>query len=559
MLPDPLYPGNEVISSQSYSYDKLGRVVSETDGNGQTVTYSYSGRTVKTLTPTIGLNGSHVVVLSQTTYDTGGNVIRSVNEANGTTSATYDAFGHTKLTINEEGQQISYVTDAYGRTKQRVEQVDRTGRTQRIAYSVDAWGNVSEEKRELNDGAWATTVSKYSPEGDLLQTTDPSGLVTDYAYDKHGRLQQLQETDRTTGSVRVTAYGNDIMGRQTSVVQPDGSRERSVYDTMGRGIVSLDGLNHASANHYDLSGNLLEQIEYKEGATDLSPANISTLTRYVVNGAGSTVLVQDPNGNVTRSAYDANGYLVAETNYEHPDLTGEQIVNSYAYDPRGLLLASTDGNGHTTTYGYDAKGQQVLAVDPSGHWVKNEYSPAGFMTAERLPLGRGSEWTYDYRGNKLQEKDPLGNEKRFELDIDGRMSTEYNGLGEATHYGYDNAGQMTSKQTPNAGTYSYQYDSVGNKLAETKPVYGTTSYDYDKRDSLTAVTEPQTKTAYTYDADLNRTSQTDGNTQVTTYAYDELNRRVAKTVVRPESGSNIFVYTYDPNGNLLTEIEAWAA
>lgn len=53
---------------------------------GQTVTYSYSGRTVKTLTPTIGLNGNRVVVSSQTTYDTGGNVVRSVNEANGTTS-----------------------------------------------------------------------------------------------------------------------------------------------------------------------------------------------------------------------------------------------------------------------------------------------------------------------------------------------------------------------------------------------------------------------------------------------------------------------------------------
>ncbi|MEX2460407.1 MAG: hypothetical protein WD469_03775 [Paenibacillaceae bacterium] len=263
--------------------------------------------------------------------------------------------------------------------------------------------------------------------------------------------------------------------------------------------------------------------------------------------------MQDPNGNVTHSIFDPESRLLTETNYEHPDMTGEQIVNTYAYDPRGLLIASEDGNRHTTKYAYDAEGQQVKTVDPEGHWVAYAYSPSGFTKAERRPLGRDTEWEYDYRGNMQQEKDALGNVMKLELDIDGRTSIEHNKLDEATAYIYDNAGRVKSKETPSNGIYTYEYDAVGNKLTETKPIYGTTSYDYDKRDSLTTVKEPQAKTAYTYDADLNRTSQLDGNLQLTTYDYDEQGRRLAKTVVRAGSGQDYYEYTYDPNGNLLAE------
>jgi YD repeat-containing protein len=73
----------------------------------------------------------------------------------------------------------------------------------------------------------------------LLQTTDPSGLVTDYAYDKHGRLQQSQETDRTTGSVRVTAYGYDVMGRRVAIWNDRSGL--SYTNTAGFGLLKLAG------------------------------------------------------------------------------------------------------------------------------------------------------------------------------------------------------------------------------------------------------------------------------------------------------------------------------
>ncbi|MFC5470427.1 RHS repeat protein [Cohnella suwonensis] len=317
--------------------------------------------------------------------------------------------------------------------------------------------------------------------------------------------------------------------------------------------MSIDSLGNITEYRHDLAGVTTETIQYREGTTQLNPGNISAVTRSVFDGAGNAVVTQDPNGNVVRSIFDSVGAMVQETHYESPALSSEQIVNAYRYDPRGLMIASVDGNGHTTTFAYDAEGQQMMETDPVGHYAKYEYSKAGFMTAERRPLGRDTEWTYDYRGNTLTEKDALGNVQRFSLDLDGRTDTEYNRLGEATQYDYDVAGRVTSKTTPNAGVFSYRYDAAGNKLEEVRPVYGAVSYDYDKRDSLTAVVEPQANTHYTYDSELNRTSQQDGNTQLTSYDYDALGRRLQKVVVRPESGQDVFEYQYDPNGNVVLE------
>jgi YD repeat-containing protein len=186
---------------------------------------------------------------------------------------------------------------------------------QKFVYQTDAWGNVKEERRQLNASEWATTGYLYSPEGDLAQQTSSSGLVTKYAYDQHGQLKQAVEQNAVgNGSVqvRVTAYTYDSMGRQVKVVQPDGSLKQSIYDTSGREVLSFDGLNNITESRYDLAGLLTDAITYKEGTVDLSAANISSLAHYVYDGAGNAVLTKDPNGNVVHSIFDRGNNLVQE-------------------------------------------------------------------------------------------------------------------------------------------------------------------------------------------------------------------------------------------------------
>ncbi|TFE24557.1 DUF6531 domain-containing protein, partial [Cohnella luojiensis] len=558
---DSLYEGHEVLQRQQYTFDKLGRVLTFTDGKGNMTRYVYTGRTVETVTPALDDNGQAIAYSRKEFYDPVGQLVKMISEADDVTTTSYNAFGHEVQSVNEEGQTVSTLTDPYGRVSERTEAVDRSGAQQKFLYKTDAWGNVREERRQLNGSDWATTSYAYTPDGDLQQEVSSSGLVTFYSYDTHGFLKQAIERNSMGGSAaeeRLTSYAYDSLGRQVKVTNPDGSQTQTVYDTTGNVVLSFDGLINVTESRYDLGGLLTDSITYKEGTTDLSAANISALTHYVYDGAGNVALTKDPNGNIARSVYDAGGQLAQEIHYAQSSMAGDQIVNAFEYDPRGLMVASVDGNGHTTKYAYDAEGQQTRETDAVGHWTSFEYSPSGYVTAERRPLSRDTEWKYDYRGNQLEEKDALGRIERFTLDLDGRTETQFNRLGEATQYDYDSAGRMTSKQTPNEGVFSYRYDSVGNKLEEVRPVYGPVRYDYDTRDSLTSVIEPQAaagelKTDYTYDAELNRTSQKDGNTQLTSYDYDELGRRLQKVVVRGETGQDVFEYQYDPNGNVIVE------
>jgi YD repeat-containing protein len=189
--------------------------------DGRKSKYHYAGRTVETFTPATDESGREVLYSRKESYDPAGQLVGTVSESKDVSSTSYDAFGHEVQSVNEEGQTIFTKTDVYGRVTERTEAVDRSGAVQKFVYQTDAWGNVKEERRQLNASDWATTGYLYSLEGDLAQQTSSSGLVTRYAYDSHGQLKQAVEQNAVgNGSVqeRVTAYPYDSMGRQVKVV-----------------------------------------------------------------------------------------------------------------------------------------------------------------------------------------------------------------------------------------------------------------------------------------------------------------------------------------------------
>ena len=67
---------------------------------------------------------------------------------------------------------------------------------------------------------------------------------------------------------------------------------------------------------------------------------------------------------------------------------------------------------------------------------------------------------------------------------------------------------------------NYSYDPIGNITAITDNLepFKSKAYDYDSVDRLISATGPWGNLAWTYDANGNRLSQTNGKT--TTYTYD---------------------------------------
>jgi YD repeat-containing protein len=110
-------------------------------------------------------------------------------------------------------------------------------------------------------------------------------------------------------------------------------------------------------------------------------------------------------------------------------------------------------------------------------------------------------------------------------------------------------------------TYEYWPDDLLKTL--TKPDGTVTSYEYDGADRVNSIAVRKEGSlvlsyAYTYDRNGNRLSQVEvngGPPQTTTYTYDDLDR--LKTVTYP--GGRSGAYGYDPVGNRTSETDRAAS
>jgi YD repeat-containing protein len=111
-----------------------------------------------------------------------------------------------------------------------------------------------------------TQYSKYNRHGQLLESTDPNGVVTTNTYDLRMRLLS------TTVAGQTTRYEYDPVGQLKKVTLPDTSwvgydyddahRQMAVYDNKGnRTEYQLDNAgNRTGENTKDLNGNLKRQL-----------------------------------------------------------------------------------------------------------------------------------------------------------------------------------------------------------------------------------------------------------------------------------------------------------
>ncbi|MEB3104052.1 DUF6531 domain-containing protein, partial [Ferviditalea candida] len=291
--PDTLYPGDEVLSVRTYQYDRLGRIVEETDGNGYTTRYAYTGGVKKVSVPAFDAAGNLTVYTRQTHTDPDGRIIETVDPSEDRTVYEYDAFGNRTRTVNPGGQEIVYQTDAYGRNHQRTEQIDATGKTQTHLFDVDAWGHMREHRVQLNASEWAVTTTRYNAVGDLLRREEPSGLIEEYVYDAQGRVTSETITNpKPDGSaeIRLRGYVYDVNGNEIMRRLPDGSKEYDLYDTAGNKLVAVDAVGTPVKYTPDAQGNITDITLYGKKSAALIPQNVESESHNVLNAAGNLVL-----------------------------------------------------------------------------------------------------------------------------------------------------------------------------------------------------------------------------------------------------------------------------
>jgi RHS repeat-associated protein len=592
-------PGGGV---HNFSYDSLGRLARDEgpDGNFTTLerTDDANGYTVKTTTAS-GLSSTYQVQYlptggerwTTTNYCSCGNPVGTtvtVYGTDGTQTTTAPDGTVTALTLGPDPRfgMLAPITKSLTVTTPAGLTSTLTMTRTVTLSDPNNWLKLTTETNTIvQDGqtytslynASARTITSTSPEGRMTITTlDSEGRVTStqaagvaaiaYSYDARGRLATISQGASTT------TFGYDPQGNLATVTDPSGQTTQFSYDADGQLLSEIQPGNSTVGFGYDADGNVTSvtppgqpshTFTYTPGdlVASYTPPVVGTEqdhTQYLYDNENRLEEVDLPDGTSTVYGYDRAGRLATIT-----DSSGTRTL-TYNQTTGNLASISAPG-GITLNYGYD--GSLLTSIDRTGPLAGNiglTYNNAFDITSESVD-GNSIAYKYD-------QDDLLNQAGALVLSRDaqnGRLTGTTLGV-VADTLGYNNLGELdqytaTANGSALFGT-SYTYDNLGRISQRVETVEGTThtfEYHYDAAGRLDQVKEDGAVTsAYTYDSNGNRLTQsgpggtvsatydaqdrllTDGNESFTYTAEGQLETRTDTTT------GKVTTYAYDAQGNL---------
>ncbi|MDG9931347.1 DUF6531 domain-containing protein, partial [Pseudomonas sp. GD04042] len=572
----------------SFGYDGLGRLLSQTDASG-TRTYTYNGanRTV-VMTNSAGLTQAQA-------YDAQGRLLSLTESAAGLvaprlTQYRYDAAGRLVMvqdatgvrsyTFYDEAGRVSAKVDGLGAvTEYRYNEAGQKSSEIRYANLVDTstWYDGNAVTKTLvsqirpTGGMDRSTTYAYDAAGRLSSSTDSLGYATTYRYDGRGQLVQTLDNERST---------------------------RIFYDADGRVVAKLDGEGYLVENRYDALGRLKQVTRYAlataanlraDGTLEqLRPAATGALNSwYYYDAIGRQIGSIDEQGFVSETVYDE--VYNRQQNIRYAQLYSAAVISN---DFANVRAAVESGARQISTTVYDSYGRVSQRIGIDGTVTAYEYDSAGRLIREIRAQGtaeaRTSAWRYDALGQLLGKLTGEGASRLTAGQSEAQVRATYAQYG--LTYSYDVAGRQLSVTDSAGNTLLSYYDAAGrlthtvNKLGEiTENTYNTfgeviTNTRFYERLSSTAnltgglLTTPlsaltqtirsnvaNSTTRFDYDRGGRLISSINALGYGTTYGYNRygqqtsITRDITGDDFRPESV--ITYFSYNKRGELIRQLE----
>ena len=593
-----------------FRYDRANRETWRADAAGAVTRSEYdpdgnlvrSTRFASTITP--GSEPSSVKAqdgadrVTRHVYDRAGRRTHAVDALNYVTRWVYDRDGNVESTTRyataiEAGkdatsvaslptldQTDTYVRDAAGRVLSHTDAMGYTESTTYDAlghkltytnakgsvwtYEYDAAGRMTVE---TSPGVAVTAVNQSGgalTQGEIVEAS----IVTRFEYDALGNLTSRTEA-AGRAEQRQTLYGYDARGRQVSVTYP------------AVGVYS-EAVTALAANGLSAAATRAEQVRTLSTRTYYDPLG-NAVANVDVGGAPS-FKAYDAAGRVVYEV-DALGYVTAYTRNAFGEATGvlryavattlaSTVPTSAAQAPTAAAVAAkvnATGVDHSAdrllTTRYDALGRAVEVTEPEAF----NYDSA---TGQYSVAGKTTRHTYNAYGDLIQTR-VLGSspaDSRFYYDRLGRQTASVDALGYVTERAYDAAGNLVSNTEfstrAEAGSWS--------ATAYARPTRHTddrvTTYTYDQANRKTSETRVAARlnegtggtadlvTRYGYDAVGNLTRTTDA-TGASTYSYYDALGRVTAVAEPTRPGANgqaltpLSIFLRDAHGNVAVKLD----
>ncbi len=484
-------------------------------------------------------------IFTDTEFDDMGRVKRSTNpyrtgETPRWTSPTYDDLSRTtKITLPDPTSTPTTVQVTYGLSTSGVlgttkTITDQAGRKRKGI--VDALGNMV---RVVED-----------PDGD--------NLVTDYVFDKMGNLRKTAQGSQNR-YFRYDSLGRVIYARQ---VEQDANANFSGANYAD----PITGNDQWSVRYqYDDNGNISSITDARNKTINAAYDHLNRLTvrdysdtampdvHFYFDGKGLDSVPGFSKGQTTRVSSS-----VSETRYT-------------SFDGSGNLLSSqqiTDGNTYNFSYGYNLSNTLIREVYPSGRVVQNDLSSDGRLT--RVSSSKNStSGLFPYLENVTYNSQGLT--KSLQLGNGYWESTAYNERQQVSQIALG-----TTNESSNLLKLEFAYTSMNahdnnGSLREQKitvPTIGgangftaTQTYIYDSLNRIKSTAEtiggsPTWKQTFNYDLYGNRTFDTTSGATTTLGSCQQVTCNPTVNTANNRFSSGQY-YSYDANGNLTSNPDAW--
>ena len=556
------------------AYDNHGRVQSSTDENGTTTVTTYDSRYgVITGVTITGADGSR----SQTTHTltADGKSVHAATtsyaspgqplSARSTTTYQYDTAGQPSqrvVTWAPGAKPAQYSSGPDSVTTTFASAVDAAARTRSITTTA-AVGTTAAS-------SWTTVVDLVT--GRAVRSTDALGRVTAYGYDAGGRQTSRTTPDGLTTSSAYTAATPTTPASRTDST-PQGRTVLTVFDALGRKTRVTDNVKNQSFTSSPTARRLASFSYGNDGttltATDVDGRTIATTldvlgrqvaqvgvtgithstayddAAHTITGAVTGLAAGAPEATRTVNYDNANQAVTVQRQYD--DGTSAPVQSS-AYDGLGRLTGQTsDDLTLANTYlgsGATSTSQQATPQNPSSF----PGQPLALTNADAL----GGQQTSSQR----QQGTSTSHGTTVTYDAAGRESTATDPLGRTTTYTYYADGRVATRTTPSGTVIKDNFDATTGRLlnvtatAPGKPTV-TLSYQYVPAGQpgagwVKSYSDGTNTVTLTYDADGHVISRSYSDGTSTSAAYND-GGTLARTV---DVTGAVTAYAYDTAGRI---------
>ena len=448
----------------TYKYDTSGRAVSTEHAGGvdrYSLAYDFTSTNVTDSRGT-ARNLGFATVDGLTRY-TGASLGGAAGYTNGLKSRTYDGAGNAASQTDFNKVKTCYAYD----TARNLETV----RVEGLPDATDC-SSVTAPGAALPAGSRKIVTEWHARWRTPVRVSEP-GRRTTFAYNG----------DSTPSGLASCAPASAVIADGSPAGQPIGVLCTKTLQGTGDLASGSQGFAEAAVGTprtwsytYDAHGNVLTTNGPRSDVADITnytyypdgdaePAkrgNVATITNAkghttsitAYNGHGQPLRIVDPNGLITRLAYDERQRLISRT-------------------------VGGEADGETTSYQYDSVGQLITVTLPDASFLTYSYDAAHRLTGMQDNLGNRIEYTLDAMGNRTQEQvfDPAS------------------ALAQTRGRVYSSLNRLFRELGATAQTTEYSYDSQGNVVQVKDPLNRLTTNTYDALNRLTKVTTFSTGTS----------------------------------------------------------------